>query len=197
MLFFSHFVIALLAGLIVMCLSVSYTDYRYRRIPNQFLLWGIFYFLLVFILMAFNLSLASVGRGFLMSIFGMLLGAAFLLPPYLAKQVAAGDVKLMMVIGLFLGPKGAILSILVGAMIGGIWALALAWRIGGLAHLWHNIKFMSRSVYLSGFKDMGWDLQSDGAIKMPYGVALSAGAILIALEQMSIHYQKLQVIQSY
>lgn len=194
MILFSHFVIALLTGLILMCLAVSYTDYQYRRIPNNFLMAGIAYLILIFILMAFNLSLGSVARGFLMSIFGMFLGAAFLLPPYLAKQVAAGDVKLGMVIGLFLGPKGAILSILVGAMVGGIWALALAWRIGGLAHLWHNIKFMSRSVYLSGFKDMGWDLRSPGALKMPYGVALSAGAIFIALEQMVIHYQKLQLI---
>lgn len=194
MIVFSHFVLALLVGLIVMCLAVSISDYRFRRIPNSYLLAGVVYVLLVFIAMAFYVPVSNLLRGFMMNIFGLVLGVMFLLPPYLAKQLAGGDVKLGMVIGFFLGPKGAILSVLLGAMVGGVWALVLAWQIGGLNHLWYNLKFMARSAYLSSFRDMGWDLQSPGAIKMPYGVALSAGAIFIAVEQFVIHYQKIQAL---
>lgn len=195
MLFFSHFVLALLFGLTLLCVAVSISDYQTRRIPNKYLLAALGYFVMVFVAMGIYLPVASVLRGLVMNLFGLVLGAMFLLPGYYSKQVAAGDVKLAMVIGLFLGPKGAILSVLIGAIVGGVWALALAWRIQGLSHLWYNLKFMARSVYLSGFQEMGWDLRSDGAIKMPYGVALSAGAIVIALEQSLIHYQKLQAIQ--
>jgi prepilin peptidase CpaA len=57
--------------------------------------------------------------------------------------------------------------------------------------MWYNMKYMAKSMYLSGFKEMSWDLRSEGAVTMPYGVALSAGAALIALQQMQIQYEKL------
>ena len=126
-----------------------------------------------------------------MSLFGLLLGGLLLYPSYLIKQVGAGDVKLMMVFGFMMGPRGAVLTLLIGAMIGGIWALALAWKHGGFRHMWYNIKFIARSAYLTGFKEMGWDLKSDGAIKMPYGVALCGGAALVAIEQLFVQYEKL------
>ena len=69
---------------------------------------------------------------------------------------------------------------------GGIWALVLSWRHGGLKKLWNNMVFMWRSAWLSGFKEMSWDLRSAGAVTMPYGVALSAGAALVAIWQMWI-----------
>ena len=51
--------------------------------------------------------------------------------------------------------------------------------------------FIWQEAYLSGFKDMGWDLRSEGAIAMPYGVALSVGAILVTLWQFKIHVGRL------
>lgn len=188
---FSHFVLALLLGLIILCVFVSISDFKYRRIPNKYLLWATLYALSIFALMFIFLPAGQVAKGFFMSFMGVLLGGLFLYPPYKLKQVGAGDVKLAMVFGLFLSMKGVILSILIGAMIGGVWALGLAWKYGGLAHMWYNMKYMAKSVYLSGFKDMGWDLKSEGAVTMPYGVALCIGAVIIAVEQVFIHYQKI------
>ena len=188
---FSHFVLALLFGLLILCVLVSISDFKYRRIPNRYLLNATFYALALFALMFAFLPVAQVARGFFMSLMGVLLGGLFLYPPYKLKQVGAGDVKLAMVFGLFLSVKGVILSILIGAMIGGVWALGLAWKHGGLGHMWYNMKYMAKSVYLSGFKDMGWDLRSEGAVTMPYGVALCLGAGIIAVEQVWIHYHKI------
>jgi prepilin peptidase CpaA len=189
---FSHFVLALLSGLLALCAAVIYTDFKYRRIPNKYLLIASCYALMIFAAMFITLPETSkVARGLFMCLLGSLLGGLFLYPPYKLKQVGAGDVKLAMVFGLFLSMKGVILSILIGAMIGGVWALGLAWKHGGLAHMWYNMKYMAKSVYLSGFKDMGWDLKSEGAVTMPYGVALCLGAIIIAVEQMFVHYHKL------
>ena len=189
--FFSHFIILLLFGLITLCGFVSISYYKYRRIPNKYLLVATGYFIIIFLTMLIKLPALQVLKGLLMSFLGMMVGGLFLYPPYKLKQVGAGDVKLVMVFGFYLGMRGVILSILMGAMIGGLWALILAWRHGGLKHMWYNMKYMARSVYLSGFTDMGWDLKSEGAIKMPYGVALSAGASIIAVEQILIHYHKI------
>jgi len=188
---FSHFVILLLTGVLVLSGFVAVSDYKYRRIPNSYLLIATTYALSIFIAMFFFLPPFQVFRGFLMSILGLVIGGLFLYPAYMIKQVGAGDVKLMMVFGLFMGARGTILTILIGAMIGGLWALVLAWKHGGLKHMWYNMKYMAKSAYLTGFKDMGWDLKSDGAIKMPYGVALCAGASLIAIEQLHLQYHKL------
>lgn len=187
---FELFVIALLAGVIVLSALVAVHDYRFRRIPNRYLAWATAYALTIYLGMGFFLPLATVFKGFLYGLLGAVAGGVFFYMPYKLRQVGAGDVKLVMVFGLFLGFKGVILSILLGAMVGGVWALMLAWRHGGIGHLWYNMKYMARSMYLSGFKDMSWDLRSEGAIAMPYGVALAAGAIMIATEQLMLHYQR-------
>lgn len=188
---FSHFVIMLLAGVLLLSGFVSVSDYKYRKIPNIYLLTAMVYALLIFTAMFFFFPPFQILKGLLMSLFGLLLGGLLLYPSYLIKQVGAGDVKLMMVFGFMMGPRGAVLTLLIGAMIGGIWALALAWKHGGFRHMWYNIKFIARSAYLTGFKEMGWDLKSDGAIKMPYGVALCGGAALVAIEQLFVQYEKL------
>lgn len=188
---FEWFIIALLTGVIVMSCLVAWKDYCTRRIPNVFLIWGLVYALAVYVLMLVFLPVGLVLKGFLFSLLGMLLGGFFLYVPYRYKQVGAGDVKLMMVYGLFMGPKGAILALLNGALVGGIWALALAWQHGGLAHMWYNMKFMARSVWLSGGKEMSWNLRSENAVAMPYGVALAVGAISVAVWQLHLHIGRL------
>lgn len=188
---FELFVVALLGGVVVLSTLVAWQDFRCRRIPNHFLLWGVVYALSVFFAMALFLPIGDVFKGFLFSLVGVAIGGFFLYVPYRYKQVGAGDVKLMMVYGLFLGPKGVILALLNGALVGGVWALALAWRIGGLKHVWYNLKFMARSIYLSGGKEMGWDLRSEKALAMPYGVALAAGAVSVAVWQLHLHLGRL------
>lgn len=187
----SYYIIALLVGLILLSVAVSISDFKFRKIPNQYLLNALVFALLVFVAMAFSMPIKDIFKGFLFAIMGFFIGGLFLLPSYLLKQVAAGDVKLMMVFGFYLGPKGVIFALLNGAIIGGIWALVLAWQLGGLSHLMYNLKFMARSAYLTGFKEMGWDLRSEKALKMPYGVALSAGASLVAFWQLYIHVGRL------
>ncbi|MDD2834142.1 MAG: A24 family peptidase [Methylotenera sp.] len=181
------FIMALLVGVLVLCALVSVYDFKYRRIPNKFLLTAVVYFCCIFALMLVFVPFSYVGKGLLFSIGGAIICGLILYAPYKLKQVGAGDVKLIAVLGLFLGIKGGLLTILVGAMVGGVWALGLAYKHGGLGHLWYNLKFMARSAYLSGFKDMGWDLRTEGAIAMPYGVALSIGAALVAGEQLHLY----------
>lgn len=187
---FSYFIIALQIGLIVLAVAVSISDYKIRKIPNKYLLSALIFALLVFAVMFFFFPFKQVAMGLLRGLMGFLVGCFLLLPAYFIRQVAAGDVKLLMVFGFILGPKGVVLALLNGAIIGGIWALSIAWQQGGLGNVFYNIKFMARSAYLTGFKEMGWDLRNEKAIKMPYGVALSIGAALVAIWQIYIHVGK-------
>lgn len=185
--YFHLLVVGLLSVLLLLCAFVSVSDFKYRRIPNQYLLIAVASTLGLFVMASMVLPVALLIKAFFFGLLGALMGGTFLYIPYQLKQVGADDVKLVMVFGFLLGMKGVVLSILIGAMIGGIWALLLAYKFGGLSQMWHNMKFMARSVYLSGGKTMGWDLRSDGVITMPYGVALSMGASVIAIEQLTLH----------
>ncbi len=191
---FSHFVILLLLGVIVLSVLVAINDYRFRRIPNVYLLYAMVYWAVIFAGMFIYLPVSDVGKGLFFSVLGLVLGGVFFYPAYKLRMVGAGDVKFVMVLGLFLSMRGVILAVLLGAILGGVWALALAYKHGGLKHMWYNMKYMARSAYLSGFQDMGWDLKVDSSVKMPYGVVLSIGAIMIALEQLQLHWHKLQLL---
>lgn len=182
----TFFAYSMLSGLLVLAVLVSICDFRMRRIPNHLLIVAMAYAASLFLALGYLEGFQLISKGLVMSLLGMVLGWFFLFVPYRLRQVGAGDVKLLMVFGFFLGPLGVILALLNGAIIGGIWALVLSWRHGGLKKLWNNMVFMWRSAWLSGFKEMSWDLRSAGAVTMPYGVALSAGAALVAIWQIWI-----------
>lgn len=165
-----------MGGLAALGVAVAWSDFTRQKIPNVFLLLALAYAACVLGWFSLQAGSAFLLRGLGFSLFGMVIGTLMLLPALFTRQVAPGDVKFMMVIGFFLGPLGAVFALLNGALVGGLWALAIAWRHGGLRHALHNIRLMWHSGWLSGFRELGWDLRSAGAIRMPYGVALAAGA---------------------
>lgn len=176
----------LLGAVVVLALCVSYFDLRERRIPNKLLAAALCFGLGVHAWAGSALGIEFVARAMMFSVLGMLLAAICLLPAYFIRQMGAGDVKLLMVFGFLLGPAGMGLTLLTGAVIGGIWALWLSCRSAGLRQALSNLRMMARSAWLTGFREMHWDLRSAGAVTMPYGVALSAGAILVAGWQLAL-----------
>ncbi len=114
---------AIIATLIVLLAAAVVTDLRSHRIPN--------------ILLAPALSLALLINtihggpdGLVIATGGLVLGVLILLPLYLVGGVAAGDVKLLGVVGSFLGPWGAIIAGLATMMVGAIFGIiVIAWRI--------------------------------------------------------------------
>ncbi len=172
------FIPLLFSGLVLTALLASWSDWRELRIPNALLVLSALYAILM-------LSLLGTGllRGLGFSLTGAVLCGLVLWPAYRLRQVGAGDVKLAMVFGIYLGPLGGILALLNGALVGGMWALWLSWRQGGMLKLLGNLKLMARTAYVTGFRELGWDLDNREAITMPYGVALSAGAVSIVIWQ--------------
>lgn len=176
----------LLCTVLALAVSVSYFDLRERRIPNKLLAAALCFGFGVYGWASAIAGIEVVSRGIMYGLLGVAIGTIVLLPAYALRQVGAGDVKLMMVFGFLLGPIGAAFTLLTGALIGGLWALWLSWRSAGIGQTFLNLKLMARSAYLSGLRNMEWDLRSAGAVHMPYGVALSSGALLVALWQLSL-----------
>lgn len=100
-------------------LGIALTDARRYIIPDEFSLGGLAAGLL--------LSLAPGGITFTQSALGALVGFGFLfLTGWLGEwwlekpAMGGGDVKMMAMIGAFLGPLGAVLTIFLGALVGTI-----------------------------------------------------------------------------
>ncbi len=148
--FFSAAVFCALAMLLV---AAVVSDLRSHRIPN--------------IILAPALSLALLLQtmhggvdGLIMAIGGLALGLVMFLPIYFIGGMAAGDIKLLGVVGCFLGPWGAVLAGLATVMIGAIFGIiAIAWRFVGPVLELHPARSQER-------------LSS-----MPYAPAIAAGTL--------------------
>lgn len=108
-------------------LGIALTDARTYIIPDQFSIGGAIAGLL--------LSFAPGGVTFLQSIAGAALGFAFLyltglLGEWWLKKPAmgGGDIKMMAMIGAFLGPLGAVLTVFLGALVGTVVFLPISLR---------------------------------------------------------------------
>jgi len=148
--------------LLLMVSIAAVNDLVTRRIPNRLLLAG-----LAGALLLHGLS-AEPAAALLFASGGMLLGLAIFLPFYLVHGMAAGDVKMMAVVGFFTGPTEAFQIAIFTWCAGGVMALLL---------------ILLRSRLRLAFVNVG-DLLSGKALpqsagSMPYGVAIALGTIVV------------------
>lgn len=146
-------------------------DLRVQRIPNRLVVVGLF------VALAAHVWLDS-GTGWKTWGLGMLTGFILFLPLYLIRGVGAGDVKLMAMVGAFLGPNAIIGAILVTFIVGGVLTLVVVVRNGSLRLLLDNLRTMLvlsfiKSTVLHQMPKVEAAPVSAG--KMPYGVAIALG----------------------
>ncbi len=160
-------------------LIASWIDYAQRKVPN----W-------------LNASIAALGfmaqgwffgwSGIAAGGLGLLVGFATLIVPWLMHGMGAGDVKLMMAIGVWLGPWLTFMSFCAGAVVGGVIAVVMILSTGRLWHAYGNlctiaVKVSSRSTVFSEFgsaKSFGSSSQL-----LPYGVPLTIGTLIVYFAQ--------------
>ncbi|MBA5636562.1 prepilin peptidase [Duganella sp. LX20W] len=160
--------------LICMVAQAAYTDLSARRIPNVLVLSGL--------LLALVLHLLGGPHWAPMTdwLAGALAGFFLFLPLYLARGMAAGDVKLLAMVGAFTGPWGAVLIGLLSCLIGGLMALAMLLYNGRWRALWRNLAALGKPLLL---RLLGVPLQPlplpPGASVggMPYGLAVALGTM--------------------
>jgi prepilin peptidase CpaA len=160
----------------------AWEDIKHHRIPNRIVLIGVVLGLMFNGLLpqgwGFN-SPVPGGLGWLAALTGLGMGLVVLLPFYWLRAIGAGDVKLMAMVGAFLGP-GQVLGALLGTfLVGGVMALAIALRAGAMIRLLENVKFLLLEGVMkvsTGQMPTMEDLpQSVG--KQPYAVAIAVGTL--------------------
>ena len=112
---------AAIVGLMATVVVATWTDLRARRIPNQLLAPSAAAALMLSVF-------APGGQGLAASLLGALTGLLVCLPVYLLKAMAAGDVKLMTVIGLYAGAALTLDIALLAALMGGVWVMLMFQR---------------------------------------------------------------------
>lgn len=179
-----------LTPLVMFLLLAVWHDVRMHRIPNRLVLIGVVSGLLLNTVLPQGYGFISAlpgAIGFWKALAGLGLGFALLLPLYVLRAMGAGDVKLMAMVGAFLGPNAIIGAILVTFIVGGVLTLVVVVRNGSLRLLLDNLRIMLvlsfiKSTVLHQMPKV--DAAPVSAGKMPYGVAIALGTFsYIALER--------------
>lgn len=140
------------AVLTALLLAAAWSDVRRLRIPNLLVLAGF--------ASAGVLALGSGGAAALVpALTGAVLGLMCLLPFFLLRMMGAGDIKLMAMVGAFVGPGGVIAAVLATMLAGGGVASWVWWRAKKTA---------------VGATAQPVDLK---AMRVPYAVAILIGTV--------------------
>lgn len=162
--------------LILICLvaQAAVTDLALRKIPNVLVLSGL--------LLALVLCLLAGPRWAPLTQWtaGAATGLFLFLPFYLAQGMAAGDVKLMAMVGAFTGPQGAVQIAVATWLIGGAMGLVmLLWQgrcrqgLGNLAGMLRALLWRAAGVPLH----LGVLHPGASAGAMPYALAIALGTL--------------------
>ncbi len=161
------------SGLLVMLVvAAAWMDVLNRRIPNALVIPGA--------VLGLAVAAAAAGAGGALSALGGLaIGLALMLPLYLLRAMGAGDVKLMAMVGAWLGPAEVVSAALLVFVAGGLLAvMAALWR-GKLRELAANLRVMLFGSLVNAMSGTGATVvapaQSVGNV--PYGIAIAIGTI--------------------
>jgi prepilin peptidase CpaA len=169
--------------LFALLIVASVCDYRTYKIPNWLTVSGMAFGLIYSIA-----APAALHTGFLWALSGLLLGFLIMLPLYALKAMGAGDVKLMAMVGSFLGAADTFHAVIFTFIVGGIAALIFALFNKALGRMLSNVKNVAQLMVFSVIGGVGPSAQiapSTSVGKLPYGVSICIGTIgFVAAKQL-------------
>jgi prepilin peptidase CpaA len=156
------------AVLDVLLIVAAVIDWRSFRLPNWLTLGGI--------AVGLVMSVLPQGIGFLGSLLGAGTGLVLLLPLYALRMTGAGDVKLMAMVGAFLGLPNVLFALLFTLVAGGVAAIGLAmWRrhVTRMVLNARDLLQLTALAAIHGQKPGPGSISSVG--KLPYGICVCVG----------------------
>ncbi|MEJ2546776.1 MAG: A24 family peptidase [Gemmatimonadota bacterium] len=160
-------------GLVMLVGAAAATDVAWRRIPNALTIAGL--------CLALGLRALQGGPMLVDGLLGAAMGFVVSFPLFALGGMGGGDVKLITAVGAFLGPLQLTYALLATALIGGLFALIVAARRGALRRVVRSSGGVAATL-LAGLA-MRADLKSlptletEDAIRIPYGVPIALGAV--------------------
>jgi prepilin peptidase CpaA len=172
--------------LLLLCMA-AFQDFRSYRIGNKLVIPGA----------ALGVLLNTIlpeGSGFIEAIAGWGVGLLLLLPFYLLRTLGAGDVKLVAMVGAFVGLHEIFVVLLYIMITGGVLALLVAFFRGKLRQLIEN--FVVMLLMVLSFKKSGplkeklsvLEVGSTSIEKLPYGVAIAAGTAIFLVMHTYLNF---------
>lgn len=119
------FVTAQSAALALLILAAVATDVRSRRIPNRLVLAGLAIALALHATAWLSGAPSLAGAALWSPLAGLLAAGALLLPLYLLRACGAGDVKLLAMVGAFVGASVALWAAFYMLLAGGVLSIAV------------------------------------------------------------------------
>jgi len=173
--FFTEIRLVLLVAFVVVA---AVFDVRTHRIPNWLVLLGA-----ITCIAGQMIQPALLDFGIAGALKGSAVGFALLLPLYLVRATGAGDVKLMAMVGAYLGPWGIASAAILSFIAGGVLALAVVLAKGALGQLFANLRTMLFGTLLNAMTTGKTTITAPAASvgKLPYGVAIAIGTFAHAV----------------
>ncbi|QDL37133.1 A24 family peptidase [Rhodoferax sediminis] len=168
--FGTWFIETQLAVVLLLVTAATVFDVRRHRIPNGLVFSG------ALAGIAYH-AFSPYGMGVTSSLEGLAVGLAAFMPFYLLRAMGAGDVKLMAMVGAFLGPASTLGAVLTTFIAGGVLAIAAAIRNGAMATLLQNLRFMTIDLTTKAMTGSAVQVQAPPASagQVPYALAIAAG----------------------
>lgn len=167
----------------------AWADVRYRRIPNVIVLVGMFVGVLLNgllpLVLGYTDGMVPGELGWLPAFKGAGYGLLMLLPLYWLRVMGAGDVKLVAMVGAFVGSVSIVGVVLAAFIAGGLMALAVALRRGVLVVMLRNVWLilMDGLVRAGAGQLSRVEKPSVSVGDLPYGVAIAVGTAAYLLWQ--------------
>jgi len=163
--------------LLLMVCAAATVDLARRRIPNMLLLagWGA--------ALPLHLMAPEPGTALLGALAGALCGFLLFLPLYLLRGMAAGDVKMMATVGLFVGPYSALEVGVLTWCVGGVMALVIIVSKGRVRIALENVGDLLRPLWMRslGMPAATEPMRQASAGNMPYGLAIAIATMAMVL----------------
>ncbi|RJG28095.1 A24 family peptidase [Massilia cavernae] len=159
-----------LVALVVMLVLATTFDVREHRIPNWLVATG------ATLAVAYH-AISPSGEGAIFALTGMAVGTFALMPLYVFRTMGAGDVKLMGMVGAYLGTPAILSTVLATLIAGGVLALLASTCKRTLPQLVCNLRTMivQRHIRQMGGAAAGDTQPTESVGKLPYAVAIAAG----------------------
>ena len=170
--------VALAAWLLV----AVWFDVRQRRIPNLLVANGIVWGLALQTFVPHGAGLfefwwGSVGPW--QALLGLGAGLALFMPLYLMRAVGAGDVKLLAMVGVWLGPQLLLGATLLTLLAGGVMAIVVMLASRSSRQVLTNVRVMLTTTLVGAQTGTlaPLDAPASGSARLPYALPIAVGTL--------------------
>jgi prepilin peptidase CpaA len=152
-------------------------DLRWRRVPNELVLSGMALALGLHGLALSQGARPLAGEAAWSAVVGLGVGLALMLPLYLLRAMGGGDVKLMAMVGAFVGTTGVVNAAVYTFLAGGLLSLAFMFGRGVAAQTFSNLRYLLSDWMVRVGSAQGAEFAPlvKTAARLPYAVAIAVG----------------------